>query len=207
MAKIRFQDVVKKVEHTKTPWFNAVFDHADRIGILRDVTQPGDTWNSADPIAYIEMIEGNTNQPIPEAMANAEFIVKAVNSHEALLEEVKELKGKAEKWMDEATHQATERDSNFALLQAKKNEVRELEKQVAGLMSGMNLNLYRDRQKSLQNINEELIDLLKQVKRHADGYNIDGKYRIHRPTIESETAKNWDMLIRLIEKVLNNDQA
>ena len=89
MAKIRFQDVVKKVEHTKTPWFNAVFDHADKIGILRDVTQPGDTWNSADPIAYIEMIEGNTNQPIPEAMANAEFIIKAVNSHEALLEAAK----------------------------------------------------------------------------------------------------------------------
>ena len=89
MAKIRFQDVVNKMDHTKTPWFNAVFDHADRIGIFRDTTRPGDAWKSADPIAYIEMIEGNTNQPIPEAMANADFIVKAANSHEALLEAAK----------------------------------------------------------------------------------------------------------------------
>lgn len=88
------------MDHTKTPWFSLLFDYADRIGIFRDATQPGDAWNSAEPIAYIDLIEGNTNQPIPEAMANAEFIVKAVNSHEALLEAARLTADQIGLWID-----------------------------------------------------------------------------------------------------------
>ena len=72
-------------KHTPTPWFVAKFDYADRLGILRDVTQKGDEHPSAEPIAYIEMVEGNTGLKIPEAESNADFIVEACNNYENLL--------------------------------------------------------------------------------------------------------------------------
>ncbi len=84
------------MEHTKTPW--TVGKNKDgsisRNGILACISQAGHSGSLATvPIAKRSTVIRNENgsrhsgvEPWPEGEANAEFIVRAANSHDALLE-------------------------------------------------------------------------------------------------------------------------
>jgi len=76
----------EKLPHTPGPWYWKENKHADNIGIYKDATKPGDSWPSAYCIAFLDTIEGHTNQPISEAEANANLLASAP----ALLEAAEE---------------------------------------------------------------------------------------------------------------------
>lgn len=70
------------MKHTPTPWHLQANTHVPNVGIYRDVTEKGDVHGTWEVIAFLD-------NDMERARANAEFIVRAVNSHEALLEAAK----------------------------------------------------------------------------------------------------------------------
>ena len=45
--------------------------------------------------------------------------------------------------------------------------------------------------------------ILKHVKSHSDGYDLNGKYRVHRPGIDVATARNWQRIILMVKNALD----
>jgi ElaB/YqjD/DUF883 family membrane-anchored ribosome-binding protein len=99
-----------KPMHTPVPWHLEKNNHVPNIGIYKDITESGAVHPTWEVIAFLD-------DDMEKAQANAEFIVRAVNSHKQLLADNKSL-------MDEIGKLAKEkvviRESNEALLEAAK---------------------------------------------------------------------------------------
>lgn len=64
-------------KHTPGPWFFKENKHADNIGIYKDATSPGDSWPSAECIAFLDTVDGDSHAPIETALPNAHLISAA----------------------------------------------------------------------------------------------------------------------------------
>lgn len=69
-------------QHTPTPWHYQENAHVPNIGIYKDVTEKGAVHGTWEVVAFLD-------DDMQRARANAAFIVKCVNSHQALLEAAK----------------------------------------------------------------------------------------------------------------------
>jgi hypothetical protein len=95
-------------KHTETPWRNVLNQHNDHTS---------EVWARNDRVVVALCGTGN------EAVANAEFIVRAVNAHDELLEALKE----AEKVLETASRyfpKSIQNNDRFHLLNVLANAVR-----------------------------------------------------------------------------------
>jgi len=79
-----------KTHHTPPPWYLKENSHVPNVGIYKDITEKGDSWPTSECIAFLD--EG-----MLRAKANAEFIVRAVNSYGQTLRALK----KVQRWMND----------------------------------------------------------------------------------------------------------
>ena len=79
------EDAEAKGQHTQTPWMLTVDETEDKNKLFIDAPIASTGYDETVCIAQISDLELDTK----EAKANGEFIVRAVNSHELLLETVK----------------------------------------------------------------------------------------------------------------------